>query len=88
MKACSCGRPRDEVYPDPLARRDALQDTKATPDATVSGILAARELRSMNNALFPRLQLLVVTALSEEYNKGARNSPIWKQMMTTTFAGT
>lgn len=73
------------THPDPLARRDALQDTKLVPNAPVSGVRAAIGLRAMTDAIFPRLLSISLLALDEHYNSGARTSPMWNDLIAKTF---
>ena len=77
----------DESHPDPLRRREQLRQVWLEPSLPEEGIAAARMLCGMSDALIQRLWEMASFALLEAHQRGERPSPMWRDLIDTTFMG-
>ena len=71
-----------KTHPDPLARREALRGIWLEPRMPPAGVLAARGVCGMTEALFQRLWEFAVGVLALEHQRGARAAASWKNIAT------
>ena len=69
-----------KTHPDPLARREALRGIWLEPRMPPAGVLAARGVCGMTEALFQRLWEFAAAALVLEHQRGTRAAASWKNI--------
>lgn len=71
-----------KTHPDPLARRESLRGIWHEPRMPPAGVLAARGVCGMTDALLQRLWEFGTAALALEHQRGARAAASWKNIAT------
>jgi hypothetical protein len=75
----------DSAHPEPVVRRDMLRQMWLEPGMPETGIMAARELCGMSDALIQVLWEFVSIPLVGSYEEGARPSPMWQPLIDGSF---
>ncbi len=71
-----------KTHPDPMARREAMRGIWLEPRMPPAGVLAARGVCAMTEALFESLWEFASAAMTLEHQRGARAAASWKNIAT------